>query len=110
MTARFEGKAALVTGGGSGIGEACARLLAADGARVLVSDVSGDAAKRVAADIGAGAEIHVGDVSDPADVERMVQRAVDAFGGLHIAVNNAGIGGDQALVGDYPIEGWRRVM
>jgi NAD(P)-dependent dehydrogenase (short-subunit alcohol dehydrogenase family) len=110
MGARFEGRIAVVTGGGSGIGEACARLIAAGGGQVLVADVSGEAAERVAADIGDAARVHVGDVSDPGDVERMIKAAVDAFGGLHIAVNNAGIGGDQALVGDYPIEGWRRVI
>jgi NAD(P)-dependent dehydrogenase (short-subunit alcohol dehydrogenase family) len=106
----FDGQVALVTGGGSGIGEACATTLAAGGAKVLVADLHGDEAQRVAASIGGSALAHTIDVSDPDACHRMVAAAVEAFGGLHIAVNNAGIGGEQNPVGAYSVEGWRTVL
>ena len=97
MTDRFTGRTAIVTGAGSGIGEAIARQLAAEGARVLVSDISQDAAERVAGEIGEAARADVTDVSDGADVERMIAAAEEFGGGLHLLVNNAGIGGPQAV-------------
>ena len=106
----FNGKVAIVTGGGSGIGEACALTLADRGAKVLVADLDEDAAERVASAIGANAKAFVVDVSDPAACEAMVKAAVDTFGGLHIAVNNAGIGGEQSPIGSYSVEGWRAVL
>jgi NAD(P)-dependent dehydrogenase (short-subunit alcohol dehydrogenase family) len=109
----LEGKVALVTGAGSGIGEACATLMAARGASVLVSDVDLPAAERVVGDIeaeGGRAAVDGTDVSDPAAVEAMVAAAVDGFGRLDIGVNNAGIAGPSAPTGEYPIDGWRTVM
>jgi NAD(P)-dependent dehydrogenase (short-subunit alcohol dehydrogenase family) len=106
----FDGRVAVVTGGGSGIGEACAKTLAAGGAKVLVADLHADAAQRVAGEIGAAALAHTVDVSDPEACERMVAAAVEAFGGLHVAVNNAGIGGEQNPIGSYSVEGWRTVQ
>jgi NAD(P)-dependent dehydrogenase (short-subunit alcohol dehydrogenase family) len=109
----FAGKVAVVTGAGSGIGEAIAVALAARGAQVVVSDISATNAERVAAAIaaagGTGAA-NVTDVADPAAVEGMVKFAASTYGGLDIAVNNAGIGGPLAPTGDYPIEGWRKVI
>jgi NAD(P)-dependent dehydrogenase (short-subunit alcohol dehydrogenase family) len=88
---RFAGRVALVTGGGSGIGAACARALARDGASVVVADRDAGAAGRIAAELGPAAEPFEVDVTDPSRVEAMVAFAVERFGGLHIGVNNAGV-------------------
>ena len=108
----FEGKVALVTGGASGIGEACCRELATRGASVVVADLQPEAAQSVATSLsGAGKATSVAvDVADPASVEAMVESVRSEYGRLDIAVNNAGVGGDLAPVGDYAIEGWQRVI
>ena len=106
----FAGKVAIVTGGGSGIGEACATLLARRGAQVLVADVAAEPAQRVASAIGDAALAHVVDVTDPVACEAMVGAAVERFGRLDVAVNNAGIGGPQAPTGEYPLDGWEAVI
>jgi len=109
----YRGKVAIVTGGGSGIGEATALTLARSGARVVVADVDKAAGERVVdaikGDGGEGAFVAV-DVSMVEDVESMVKTTVDNFGGLHVAVNNAGIGGAQAATGEYPVDSWRQVI
>lgn len=87
---RLEGKSAIVTGGGSGFGEGIARRFAAEGARVLVADIDGAAAERVADEIDGGIPCTT-DVSDGEQVKAMVTAAEKAFGGLNILVNNAGI-------------------
>jgi NAD(P)-dependent dehydrogenase (short-subunit alcohol dehydrogenase family) len=105
-------RSAIVTGGGSGIGRAVARLLAANGAAVLVADLKPDAAESVVAEIvaeGGTAQAFVGDVADP-EVAQQAVAAADALAPLRIAVNNAGIGGADALVGDYPVDSWRSVI
>ena len=109
MSTRFDGKAALVTGGGSGIGEAIARRLAAEGASVVVMDVQAEAAERVAGEIPSGSPF-AGDVTDPEASERAVAHAVETFGGLHIAANIAGIGGPLISSEEYPIDDWRKVI
>lgn len=101
-------KVALVTGGGSGIGEACARTLAGRGATVAVADIDPAAAEAVAKEIG-GAAFQV-DVTDPDQCARLVDRVVADLGGLHIAVNNAGIGGSHEPVENYDVDVWRRVL
>lgn len=113
MAHGFSGKSAIVTGGGSGIGAAVAHELAAAGAKVLVADRNGESANTVADSIkatGGTALAHELDVSDAVEVEAMVGAAVRAFGGLHLAVNNAGIGGPSAPTADYPLDGWHSVI
>ena len=113
MATTFSGRAAIVTGGGSGIGAAVARQLAAGGAKVLVADRNRQGAEDVVAAIAAAggtAQAHEVDVADPVAVEAMVDTAVRAYGGLHLAVNNAGIGGPSAATADYPIDGWQTVI
>lgn len=90
---RLKDKIAIVTGAGSGFGEAIARRYAQEGAKVVVNDLNGDAAKRVAGGItqeGGKAVAQKGDVTVSADVKAMIQAAVDSYGGLDILVNNAG--------------------
>lgn len=106
----FEGRAALVTGAGSGIGEACALMLAERGAHVLVADLHSSAAERVAGTIGQAATAFTVDVSDPDQCTAMVTAAVETFGRLDVAVNNAGIAGPSAPVGEYPLDSWREVL
>lgn len=109
----LKGKVALVTGAASGIGEATARLFAAEGASVVVSDISEDKGKKVVGEInksGGKAVFVKCDTSKPEDNERLVQETVKHFGKLNIAVNNAGIGGAIAPTGDYPIDSWQQVI
>lgn len=113
MSASRVQKVALITGGASGIGQACAATLAKRGARVVVADYNIQLGEAVAEGLRQrGAEalfVHV-DVSDPESVERMVAQAVAAYGRLDIAVNNAGIGGEANPTGAYSVAGWRRVI
>ena len=87
---RLGNKIAVVTGAASGFGEGIARRFAAEGAKVVVADLNLAGAERVAGEIGAGAVAAGGDVSKGPDVHAVVERAVSAFGGLDIVVNNAG--------------------
>jgi len=94
VTGRFEGRVAVVTGAGSGIGAATARLLAREGAAVTVADIDLDAAAAVVAELageGARAQAVATDVGRSAEVEQMLDATVTAFGGIDILVNNAGI-------------------
>jgi NAD(P)-dependent dehydrogenase (short-subunit alcohol dehydrogenase family) len=106
-------KVALVTGAGSGIGRATALLLAREGATVVVSDIAEDAGQETVQLItaaGGTASFVRTDVSQPADCAALVREAVARHGALHLACNNAGIGGPRGLTGDYPLDGWDRVI
>ena len=87
---RLAGKIAIVTGAGGGFGEGIARLFAAEGAKVGVLDLRGDAAERVAAEIGPNALALAADVTSRAQMEAAVQKVVDTFGTPNVFVNNAG--------------------
>ncbi|TDQ53729.1 SDR family NAD(P)-dependent oxidoreductase [Actinorugispora endophytica] len=106
----LDGRVAVVTGAASGIGLECARVLSASGARVVLADIDEDAAARAAEALPGEAHPVRVDVTDPDSVDAMAAAAVERFGGLHVAVNNAGIGGESAPVGDHSTEGWRRVI
>lgn len=113
MKYTFTGHAALVTGAGSGIGEAIARLLAENGVSVVVSDLHADSVGRVAAGViasGGRAVAHTGDVARPEDAESAVNCVTEHFGALNMAVNNAGIGGQIKPSGELSAEEWRRVI
>ncbi|AKH42267.1 NAD(P)-dependent dehydrogenase (short-subunit alcohol dehydrogenase family) [Altererythrobacter atlanticus] len=110
MSQDFSGKNAIVTGAASGIGAAIARDLAGRGARVLVADYNSQGAEAVAGELGAGALAYAVNVAKAEEVEAMVAFAVREFGRLDLAVNNAGISGDQQSTGEMALENWRRVI
>ena len=110
---QLENKVALITGAASGIGLATAELFAREGAKVVISDVNSDngkAAEKSITDKGGTAFFVVADSSKPEDNERLVRETVQKFGGLDIAINNAGIGGPLGPTGEYPLDGWQKVI
>lgn len=110
--ARFDKKVAIVTGGGSGIGAEISRQLAAEGASVVVTDIKLEAAQAVVDKIAAAGGTAAAFAQNTArweDSEAAVEFAKATFGGLHLAVNNAGIGAAPQNIGDYRIEDWDRV-
>ncbi len=105
---RVAGKVALVTGAASGLGACAARMLAAAGAKVVLTDVNRDGAEAVAAELGPAAIALDHDVTDETQWQVVLGEAVDHFGGLHVLVNNAGIG-TPGTIEDTDLETWRRV-
>ncbi len=109
MVERYTGRVAVVTGGGSGIGLASVRRLAAEGAHVVVADVD-EKAGRVAAEEVDGLFVHT-DVTDQEQVEALFQAAVDTYGSLDVAFNNAGISPpDDDSILETGLDAWRRVQ
>lgn len=109
MAGRLDGKVAIVTGAGSGIGAATAKVFHAEGAKVVLVDRSG-AQEDVVKGLGDNAVAVHADVTQPADVEAMVASAIDSFGKLDVLYNNAGIDGDLHLTGECPVEAWDEVI
>ena len=109
MTERLVGKRTIVTGAGSGIGQAAARLFAAEGALVLCADIDGESAAATAAGIGDSAVGMRVDVTEPDGCAAMVERTVTAFGGVDAVYANAGIAGS-GRAADLEIDDWNRVI
>jgi len=113
MTAGMDGKVALVTGGGAGIGRASALAFARHGARVAVADMDmagGHETVRLVKEVGGDGAFVLCDVSESAEVEALVRQVAEANGRLDYAHNNAGIAGDIVLTADCTEENWDRTM
>ena len=110
---RFENKTAIVTGGGSGIGLACAIRLASEGANIVIADIQEKESQAAVAKIreNGGKAIYVHcNVGNAEDCKNAVAAAIAEFKTLDLALNNAGIGGESNTLNDYSIEGWQKVM
>lgn len=113
MNGEFVNKVAIVTGAASGIGRTSAQFYARDGASVVVSDVDeagGEETVKLIQEADGEATFVKADVSQPADCEALVVQAVERYGRLDFACNNAGIGGEPNITADYSIEGWQQVI
>lgn len=113
MRHSLEGKVALVTGAGSGIGRAVACAYAREGARVIVADrdsVGGEGTCELIISSGGEAIFNQADVTLDECHQELVATALQHYGGLHIACNNAGIGGAPVDVGDCPPEAWQKII
>lgn len=109
----LENKVAIVTGAGSGIGKAAALLIARQGAKIVVSDIAEKNGMQAVDEIQkAGGEAFFvrADSSNADDNKSLVEQAIEKYDGLDIAVNNAGIGGPLGVTGEYPIDGWQKVI
>lgn len=106
---RLEDKVAVITGGASGIGRETARKLVSEGAKVVLGDLNEALLGEAADELGDACTTSVGDVTDEADVERLVATAVDAFGRIDVGVNCAGLG-TLGPVTDLTVEQWDLVL
>ena len=108
MAGRLAGKVALITGAASGLGACSARLMAQEGAKVVITDVQEEAGRGLADEIGEAAQFVALDVTSEEQWVSAIEQTVAHFGGLHVLVNSAGIGLSKT-VEDIELEEWRRV-
>ncbi|QQX76153.1 MULTISPECIES: SDR family NAD(P)-dependent oxidoreductase [Aequorivita] len=109
----MKGKTVIITGAASGIGKATAALFAKQGANVVISDIQEEEGKATMESIvanGGKASFFKTDVASPEEMEALVNFAVKTYGGLDIAVNNAGIGGELNPIAEMSLEGWQKVI
>jgi NAD(P)-dependent dehydrogenase (short-subunit alcohol dehydrogenase family) len=112
-SAALKDKVTLITGASQGLGRALALAFAREGARVVVNARSEESVRPVAEEVeGTGAEVLAvaADVSEGADVERLIGKSVERFGKIDVLVNNAGLLGPRVAIEDYPEEEWRKVV
>jgi NAD(P)-dependent dehydrogenase (short-subunit alcohol dehydrogenase family) len=107
---RLHGKRAVITGAASGIGEATARLFAAEGACVVLADLDGERGERIASELGEQAAFVTADVSREADVDRAVATCVRVFGGLDAMFNNAGVPGSIGGIEEIAVTTWDHTL
>jgi len=113
MEKDLSGKVALITGAGSGIGEATALLFAAHGAKVIVSDINEEGGNATVGKIkkqGGEATFVKTDVGKAEECEQLIKKTVETYGSLDMACNNAGIGGEANHIGDMSVEGWQKII
>lgn len=106
---RFAGRTAVITGGASGLGLACAARIVGEGGRVAIWDLNAEVLARAGREVGADAVLQV-DVADPQSVAEAASRSRAALGRVDILINSAGITGATAPVADFPVDAWRRVI
>ncbi|QNL49046.1 glucose 1-dehydrogenase [Olivibacter sp. SDN3] len=109
----LKSKVAIVTGAGSGIGRAIAELYANEGAKVVVSDINehaGNETVNVITERGGEAFFVKADTSNSSENDYLVDQAITKYNGLHIACNNAGIGGPNSPTGEYDVDAWNKVI
>lgn len=106
----LEGKVAVVTGGGSGIGRATVERFVAEGARVVIADVDAAAGQALATALGQAAAFQQTDVTDAEQVQALVDATVERFGGLHVMVNNAGVASSMTRFLHDDLSDFRRVV
>ncbi len=110
ISGRLENHVAVVTGAGQGLGQAIARRLGREGARVVLVDIDGEAAGRVASDIGGGAIVHEADVSDWEALQKLARTVLDAYGKVEILVNNVGWPCPGAPIHEQSNDVWERSL
>ena len=110
MTARFAGQVAVITGAGTGLGAVMARMLAAEGARVVVAARRSELVEQVAAEIGQDALAVTADVTRESDVDAMVDAAMTSFGHVDILLNNAAQPGEDRWIWEQTVENWNNTI
>jgi NAD(P)-dependent dehydrogenase (short-subunit alcohol dehydrogenase family) len=110
MAPELAGRVAIVTGGARGLGRAVVERFVDEGARVVIADVDTEVGKAVASELGTATAYQPTDVADADDVQHAVEFAVEELGGLHIMVNNAGIGGSHKRFLDDDFDDFERTM